>query len=70
MYVWKVIECIYFTEPASKITENKVSMRILLPVWFLSGSCIYFGFDTGLILDASETVATSFFDNALEEKLK
>tara|TARA_B100000214_G_C23893954_1_gene593152 strand:- start:595 stop:1134 length:540 start_codon:yes stop_codon:yes gene_type:complete len=70
VYIWKVIECIYFTEPASTITDNKISLRILLPVWFLSGSCIYFGFDTGLILDASETVATSFFENGLEEKLK
>ena len=65
VYVWKVIECLYFLDPVSGLTIGKVSFRILIPLWILSGSCIYWGFDPSLITATSDVAARNLFNNAI-----
>ena len=66
VYVWKVLEHLYFLEPTSNLEATKVSFRILVPLWILSGGCIYFGFDTSLILTSSELAASGLFGNEIK----
>ncbi|MEE2773871.1 MAG: monovalent cation/H+ antiporter subunit D family protein [Pseudomonadota bacterium] len=65
IYVWRVIEHLFFSESKLKFEHSKISFRIVIPLWILSLSCIYFGLDTSLVIDASETAAESLFDNSL-----
>ena len=65
VYVWKVIECLYFLDPVSGSTIGKVSFRILIPLWILSGSCIYWGFDPSLITATSDVAASNLFNNSI-----
>ena len=63
VYVWKVIEHLYFMDPNSDLLIAKVSFRILIPLWLLSAGCIYWGLDTSLIIGASEVASSNFFSN-------
>ena len=63
VYVWRVLEHLYFMDPSSDLTLGKVSFRILIPLWILSGSCIYWGIETSLVVDTSDIIASSLFNN-------
>jgi len=63
VYIWKVIEHIYFMDQATTIAAEKVSFRILIPLWILAGSCIYWGFDTSFIVTASDLAASNLLSN-------
>ena len=65
VYVWKTIEHLFFVDNKLKFDDRKISFRIVIPLWILSLSCIYFGLDTSLVIDASEIAASSLFDNSL-----
>ncbi len=69
IYVWKIIEHLYFMECNSEIALKRISFRILCPVWILCTACIYFGFETSLILESSELVADIFLENNRVAKL-
>ena len=65
VYVWKVIEQLYFMDPISDPELGKVSFRILIPLWVLSGSCIYWGIETSLVVGTSDVIASNLFENTL-----
>ncbi len=65
VYVWKVIEHLYFMDPQFELEVSKVSFRILIPLWILSAGCIYWGIETSLVVGTSETIASNFFDDTL-----
>ena len=66
VYVWKVIEHLYFMEPHSELASQKVSFRILIPLWILSLSCLYWGFDTSLTVGTSDIAANNLFNNVIK----
>jgi multicomponent Na+:H+ antiporter subunit D len=58
IYVWKVIETVYFQprpEGAEEVTEAPISM--LLPTWVLIGATIYFGLHTSLTAGVASKAA-------------
>ena len=63
IYVWRVIEHLYFMEPKPGLVAHQVSFRILIPLWILGFGSIYWGFDTSLVIGASDIAASNLFNN-------
>lgn len=62
IYVWRVVEWIYFTPPriiTEEIKEAPISQ--LIPIWLLVLANIYFGVDTRLTVGVSKLAAQSLF---------
>ena len=57
IYVWRVIETLYLTEPSKELTAREAPMSMLIPLWVMALACIYFGLDSDLTLSASKTAA-------------
>jgi multicomponent Na+:H+ antiporter subunit D len=62
IYVWRIIEWIYFTPPRI-IMDNieEAPLTQLIPIWLLVLANIYFGIDTDLTLGVSNLAAQSLF---------
>ncbi len=60
IYVWKVVELLYFREApeGQQLTEAPTSM--LVSIWVLTVACIVFGLNTELTIGAAETAANGF----------
>ena len=59
VYVWNVIENLYFGKQKITVAKEEVSYVILVPVWCLALACIFFGLNTELTLYFSEIAADS-----------
>lgn len=57
IYVWRVIETLYLTEPSQEVTAREAPLSMLIPLWIMALACIYFGLDSDLTLSASTTAA-------------
>lgn len=57
IYVWRVIEALYLKPSAMGPERNEAPLSMLVPMWILAGSCIYFGFSAELTLGAAQTAA-------------
>lgn len=46
VYVWKVVEAVYFHEPEGRAAEaREAPLSMLIPMWILIGMSLYFGVD-------------------------
>lgn len=62
IYVWRVIEWIYFTPPRIILDDIKEApLSQLIPIWFLVLANLYFGVDTRLTVGVSKMAAQSLF---------
>lgn len=57
IYVWKVIEVLYMKPASSGATRSEAPLSMLVPLWIMAGSCIYFGLQTDVILGAARVAA-------------
>ncbi len=58
IYVWRVVENIYFRETSKTSPDIKeVPLSMLIPTWVLIGSAVYFGIDATTTLDVAFTAA-------------
>lgn len=60
IYVWRVVEAIYFkqaSETAGEVKEAPMSM--LIPAWVLIGASVYYGIDATTTLDVAFAAARS-----------
>lgn len=62
IYVWRVIEVVYF-RPADASTPDvkEAPAAILIPMWILVIANLYFGIDTSLTVGVSEMAAAELF---------
>ena len=60
IYVWRVVEVIYF-QKASKASLgiNEAPLSMLIPTWLLIGSAFYFGIDATTTLEVAFTAAAA-----------
>jgi len=60
IYVWRVVEVIYF-KPASEAAETatEAPLSMLVPAWVLIGAAVYFGIDATTTLDVAIAAAQS-----------
>jgi multicomponent Na+:H+ antiporter subunit D len=62
IYVWRIIEWVYFTPPRIHLEEvREAPLGQLIPVWMLVLANIYFGLDTSLTVGVSKLAAQSLF---------
>ncbi len=57
IYVWRIFEVLYLTEPNPDSTAKEAPITMLIPMWILAGACIWFGFDTELTLGSAQVAA-------------
>ena len=58
IYVWRVVEVIYF-RPTGAVAQdvNEAPLSMLIPMWVLIGASIYFGIDATTTLDVAIAAA-------------
>lgn len=60
VYVWKIIEALFFHEPTGRsATATEAPASMLIPIWILIGLSIYFGIDTSFTADVATRAAAS-----------
>jgi multicomponent Na+:H+ antiporter subunit D len=57
VYVWRVVEVMYFREPGVKAERNEAPLSMLLPTWVLIGATVYFGLNTQLTAGIARSAA-------------
>jgi multicomponent Na+:H+ antiporter subunit D len=57
IYVWKVVEIVYFQEPETEIERKEPPLRLLVPTWILAGASIYFGIFSSFAVDVAKLAA-------------
>jgi multicomponent Na+:H+ antiporter subunit D len=62
IYVWRIVEWVYFTKPRIIIDDIKEApLSQLIPIWTLVLANLYFGVDTRLTVGVSKLAAQSLF---------
>ena len=62
IYVWRVIEVVWFRPPNPALAgRTEVPASLLLPTWGLALANLYFGIDTSLTTGTAEAAATALF---------
>ncbi len=59
IYIWKIVEVLYFSECSKFYSE--VSVLTLTPIWILSLFCIFLGINTSLTVDVANMAAEILF---------
>lgn len=59
-YVWRVVEAMYFREPAPGAgARHEAPLSMLIPAWVLVAATVYLGLDTDLTVGAAAAAARS-----------
>jgi len=62
IYVWRIVEWVYFAPPRIILDEIKdPPLGQLVPIWLLVFANFYFGIDTSLTVGISELAAQTLF---------
>jgi len=62
VYVWRIVEVAYFKPPlASSESIEEAPLSFLIPIWILVLANIYFGIDTRLSVQVTQSAAQSLF---------
>ncbi len=59
MYVWRVVEVMYFREPPAGAVKQEAPLGMLLMLWLLVAGNIYFGIDTRLPVSVTAEAAAA-----------
>ena len=57
IYVWRIVETLYLHAPNPEAEHHEAPLMMLVPIWIMAGSCVWFGFDTELTLGTARTAA-------------
>jgi len=61
VYIWKLVEIVYFATPEVEIERKEPPLRLLIPTWILAGASIYFGIFSSYAVDVAELAAAQLF---------
>ena len=61
VYIWKVVEIVYFQSPEAEIERKEPPLRLLIPTWILAGASIYFGLFSNFAVEVAERAAQQIF---------
>jgi len=58
IYVWRIVEIAYF-QPGGQLPKiyDRAPLKLLIPMWVLTGATIYFGIDATTTMDIAYTAA-------------
>jgi multicomponent Na+:H+ antiporter subunit D len=57
LYIWRLVEVIYFQEPDGPVERKEAPLRMLIPTWLLAGMTIWFGLFSGFTVEVGEAAA-------------
>ncbi len=60
IYVWRVVETLYMKQPAAGAARAEAPLSMLIPLWIMALSTIWFGLNTDLTLAAARAAADGF----------
>jgi multicomponent Na+:H+ antiporter subunit D len=58
IYVWKLVEAAYLTEPKSEVAVQEAPWSMLAPLWLLVIANVYFGVHTEVSVGLARRAAT------------
>ncbi len=61
VYIWKLVEVVYFASPEADIERKEPPLRLLIPTWILAGASIYFGIFSSFAVDVAELASKQLF---------
>jgi multicomponent Na+:H+ antiporter subunit D len=62
VYVWRVVEIMYFRDSDAIVERDEAPLSMLVPTWILIGGTVYFGFNTTLTAGVAHTAAQFLLD--------
>lgn len=62
VYIWRLVEIIWFAHPNDDKPIREAPLSMLLPMWILIGASIWFGIDAGWTADAASAAAHMLLD--------
>jgi multicomponent Na+:H+ antiporter subunit D len=62
IYVWRLVEIIWFAQPDDDKPVREAPLSMLLPMWILIGASVWFGIDAGWTADAASAAASMLLD--------
>ena len=64
VYVWRLVEVMYLTEPAAGAEHREAPLLYLVPTWLLVAASVYFGFATEDTLGVARAAAAQLLGGA------
>jgi len=64
VYVWRVVEIMYFHEPGDAVAREEAPLSMLLPTWILIGGTVYFGLNANLTAGVANQAAQFLLSGA------
>jgi multicomponent Na+:H+ antiporter subunit D len=61
VYVWKIVEIVYFGTPDGEVEKKEAPLRLLVPTWVLAGASIYFGLYSDFAVEVADRAAAQLF---------
>ena len=65
VYIWRVVEIMYFHEPGDAVDRDEAPLSMLLPTWILIGGTVYFGLNANLTAGVAHQAAQFLLSGAL-----
>jgi len=66
IYVWKIVELLYFKEVPEGSAVKEVPYTMLIPMWVLAAICVIAGVNTDLTFDAAKAAADGFLSGGVQ----
>lgn len=61
VYIWRLVEVVYFAEPDGEVERREAPLRLLVPTWVLAGMTIWYGLFSDFSVDVAEAAARQLF---------
>lgn len=61
VYVWRLVEVVYFAVPDGEVEKRDAPLRLLIPTWILAGMTIWFGLFSDFSVEVAEAAARQLF---------
>jgi multicomponent Na+:H+ antiporter subunit D len=64
IYVWRLVEVMYFREPPPEAAKGEAPASMLIPAWILVAACVFFGVDADLTVNVARRAAQTLLGAA------
>ena len=65
VYVWRIFEVLFLREADVFIPSSEAPIMMLIPMWILAGSCVWFGFSTDILYDVANQAALNLIEGSM-----
>ena len=65
VYVWRLVEIVYLSEPEAEFEGGDAPWRLLVPTWIFAGATIYFGIFSDFSVEIAGRAALQLFGSGM-----